>query len=159
MRYIEFYRPEVVAIDAPLSLPPGRQENGDRPETHFRECDLALRRRKIPLFPLTFGPMRELTRRGVTLKKKLEQLGFQVIEVYPGGAQDILGLPRAKKNRPALLAGLVKLGLAGLSPHCSIHELDAATGALVGMYFLKGEADIYGDATSGVIIMPPARER
>jgi predicted RNase H-like nuclease len=36
----------------------------------------------------------------------------------------------------------------------SDHELDAATGALVGDLFLRGEAEVYGNFAEGAIVMP-----
>ena len=154
--------PDLVAIDAPLRLPPGRTSIHERNESHYRPCDLELRRRKIPSFPITLGPMRGLTERGMRLQAELERKGIRVLEIYPGGAQDILGIPRAKRDRRGLRRGLEKLGLKGLRPAASDHELDAATGAFVGNLFLKGRAEIYGDFTSGAIVMPkapPARGR
>lgn len=155
---VELHRPDVVAIDAPLSYPQRRPESGVESDGAWRECDLALLRRKIRLFPLTLGSMRELTRRGVALKKELTRRGWLVIEVYPGGAQDVLGLPRARKDPAALQKGLFKLGMDGLSSRCSVHELDAATAALVGLFYLQGKAVAYGDLNEGTIIMPPERK-
>jgi predicted nuclease with RNAse H fold len=98
--------------------------------------------------------MRMLTERGMRLRRILEKRGFRVIEVYPGGAQDIWKIPRVKRNKDALRRGLLKRGLKGLGKDISAHELDAATGALVGRLFLQGRAEIYGDFSSGAIIMP-----
>jgi len=44
--------------------------------------------------------------------------------------------------------------LKGLRKAASDHELDAATGALVGNLFLRGEAEVYGNFTEGAIVMP-----
>src|SRR5271157_3757367 len=57
--------PRVVAIDAPLSLPPGRKSLEERTSEHLRESDRELLRRGIRFFPLTLGPMRKLTERGM----------------------------------------------------------------------------------------------
>jgi predicted nuclease with RNAse H fold len=38
--------------------------------------------------------MRKLTVRGMNLKRTLEGRKFIVIEVHPGGAQDVLGIAR-----------------------------------------------------------------
>ena len=147
-------KPRLVTIDAPLSLPPGRtsihQKNGE----HFRPCDLELRTRKIPFFPITLGPMRQLTERGMSLKLELEKLGFPVVEIYPGGAQDIWKIPRAKKNKERLREGLGQLGVRGLRKDCTPDELDAATAALVGLFYLQEKAEIYGDFSTGAIVMP-----
>jgi predicted nuclease with RNAse H fold len=146
--------PDLVAIDAPLSLPPGRTSIQRRNENHFRACDQELRRRRIPFFPITLGPMRQLTERGIWIRRKLEERGIRVIEVYPGAAQDIWGLPRARRDLAGLSRGLKKMGLKGLRPKATADELDAATAALVGLYFLQGKAEILGEVQEGAIILP-----
>jgi predicted nuclease with RNAse H fold len=147
-------KPDLVTVDAPLTLPPGRKSIHQRNGQHFRPCDLELRKRKIPFFPITLGPMRSLTERGVVIKKMLGKRGFQVVEIYPGGAQDIWRIPRVKHDRKGLWKGLGRLGIKGLPKDCSDHELDAATAALVGNFYLRGKAEIFGDFSSGAIIMP-----
>lgn len=154
LKCVEKEKPDIVAVDAPLSLPPGRKSIKKRNGSHFRPCDLELRRRKIPFFPITLGPMRMLTERGIKLRKRLERIGFRVVEVYPGGAQDIWGIPRAKHGLSTLRQGLKRLGIRGLKRELTSHELDAATGALVGLFFLQGKAEAYGDFDTGAIIMP-----
>jgi uncharacterized protein len=156
---LEFARrtkPTLAAIDAPLHLPPGRKSIEDRNGSHLRPCDEELRRRHIPFFPITLGPMRMLTVRGMKLKKKLEALGILVVEIYPGGAQDVWRIPRAKRNRAGLLAGLRRLGLVGLTAKATADELDAASGALAGQLFLRGQAEVLGDFKTGAIILPKA---
>jgi len=148
-------RPDLVAVDAPLTLPPDRKSIHERTDSHFRPCDEELRRRKIPFFPITLGPMRVLTERGIRLKRILEEEGVKVVEIYPGGAQDVWRIPRAQKDLQGLRKGLAQLGIKGLKKECSDHELDAATGSLVGQFFLQGKAEVYGDFKSGAIIMPP----
>ncbi len=152
--WVEKGKPDLVAVDAPLTLPPGRKSMEERTGQHFRPCDEELRRRKIPFFPITLGPMRTLTERGIFIRKRLEVDGYRVIEVYPGGAQDIWKIPRAKRDLSGLRTGLSRLGIKGLELECTAHELDAAAGALVGRLFLQGKAGIYGDFESGAIIMP-----
>lgn len=147
-------KPNLVTVDAPLALPPGRKSIHQRNGQHFRPCDLELRRRKIPFFPITLGPMRGLTERGIELKKEIENKGIPVVEIYPGGAQDIWGIPRAKRDLEGLRRGLGRLGIRGLPRNCSAHELDATTAALVGRHYLEGRAEIYGDFSSGAIVMP-----
>lgn len=154
LAFIKEKTPSLVAMDAPLCLPPGRKSMADKNGAHSRPCDEELRRRKIPFFPITLGPMRGLTERGIRLMRRLETQGFRVIEIYPGGAQDIWRIPRAKLSLPGLRRGLTRLGIKGLTREASDHELDAATGALVGLLFLQGKAEVLGDFRSGAIIMP-----
>lgn len=157
--YVVRNQPELVAVDAPLNLPPGRRSLEDRNGLHFRPCDEELRRRGIPFFPITLGPMRSLTWRGMALRERLEETGFRVVEIYPGGAQDVWGLPRAKRNRLGLRNGLIRFGLKGLSERATEHELDAASGALVGRLFLEGKAEVLGDFSTGTIILPRADQK
>lgn len=147
-------KPNLITIDAPLNLPPGRKTIEDRNGKHYRACDLELRKRKIPFFPITLGPMRVLTVRGIELRGELEKMGFRAVEMYPGGAQDIWGIPRARRDLEGLRKGLQRLGIKGLKKDISDHELDAATGALVGLLFLQGKAEVYGNFTDGAILMP-----
>ena len=149
----EQVEPEVVAIDAPLSLPEGRRSIEERTNVHFRECDRELLKRKIKFFPVTLGPMRKLTSRGIRLRRNLEDNSFRVIEVYPGGAQDILKIPRKQKGIERLRKGLERLKIVGLTARMSEHELDSVTCAWVGKLFLEGKAVVYG-ITEQAIIMP-----
>lgn len=150
-------KPGVIAIDAPLSLPLGRRSVEDASGPHLRECDKALLELGIRFFPVTLGPMRQLTARGMRLKARLEAEGFEVIEVYPGGAQDLLGIPRKNRGLEALREGLERLGIKGLRAGMSGDELDAVTAAYVGLLYLRGEAWVLG-GEDGAIVMPrPAR--
>ena len=150
----ESCQPAIITIDAPLSLPPGRKTIEDRNGEHLRECDRELLKRKIKFFPITLGPMRTLTKRGIALKKKLEHLGCPILECYPGGAQDIFGIPRKQKGLNEMFKGHRKLGIKGLKNSMSDHELDAVTGAYVGKLFLEGNAEFYGNLEDGAIVMP-----
>jgi predicted nuclease with RNAse H fold len=149
---IEEIRPQVVAVDAPLSLPAGRKSIEERTSNHLRDCDKELLRRKIRFFPVTLGPMRKLTSRGIKLKKDFEGKRFQMIEVYPGGAQDVLGIPRKQSGIRNLKEGLEKLKIKGLTDQMSHHELDAVTCAYVGKLFLEGKSIAYGTPEQAIIM-------
>lgn len=151
--------PELVAVDAPLSLPPGRASIEDRGGEHFRACDRELLRRRIRFFPVTLGPMRALTARGLRLKAELEAAGHAVVEVYPGAAQDLWGIGRKQRGLEALRSGLEGLGLKGLAPGMNGDELDAVTGALVGRLCLLGRAEALGDPAEGLLYVPGRRRR
>lgn len=144
-------RPDLVPIDAPLSLPKGRRTIHDRAGEHLRDCDRELLRRGIRFFPITLGPMRMLTERGLALKKRLGAMGYHAVECYPGAAQDVWGLPRQHQDRQGLLDGLRKLGVRGLSKAATSDELDASTAALVGRRFLLGRGDMLG-GKHGILI-------
>jgi len=144
--------PAIVAIDAPLSLPPGRTTLEDRNGEHFRPCDRELMKRGIRFFPITLGPMRKLTIRGIGLKKMLKADGLTAVEAYPGGAQDILGVPRKQQGLEKLREGLANLGIRGLKRQMSDHELDAVTCAYVGKLYLEGKAAFYGVLNDGILM-------
>src|SRR4030042_635454 len=130
--YVEKEDPNLIAIDAPLNLPPGRKSMKDKNGEHFRPCDRELLRRGIPFFPITLGPMRLLTERGIRLKRFLTRRGYPVIEVYPGAAQDIWHIGRKQDGLSKLRKGLEELGVKRLNRERSGDELDAITAALVG---------------------------
>ena len=68
--------PRAIAIDAPLCLPPGRKSIEEKTSIHLRESDRALLKMGIKPFPITLGPMRKLTVRGIHLKNILETQNF-----------------------------------------------------------------------------------
>jgi len=111
--YVEKEKPALIAIDAPLNLPPGRKSMEDKNEEHFRPCDRELLSAGIRFFPITLGPMRLLTKRGIHLKRVLTRRGYAVIEVYPGAAQDIWHTGRKQDGLFRLRHGLEKLGVKG----------------------------------------------
>lgn len=156
--YVEKENPTLIAIDAPLNLPPGRKSIGDKNGEHFRPCDRELLRRGIRFFPITLGPMRLLTERGIQLKRALARRGYFVIEVYPGAAQDIWHTGRKQDGLPRLRKGLEKLGVKGLNEKMNGDELDAVTAALVGQLFLRGKAEVLGNFKRGAIVIPHTEE-
>jgi predicted nuclease with RNAse H fold len=158
LKATEKTKPSIVAIDAPLSLPTGRESIEQRTNVHLRECDKELLRRRIRFFPITLGPMRKLTERGIHLKRALENKRFRVIEVYPGGAQDVLGIPRKQQGLEKLKSGLEHMGIRGLNSQMSDHELDAITCAFVGKLFLEGKSITYGTPEQAIIMPKGEKE-
>jgi predicted nuclease with RNAse H fold len=150
---------QAVAIDAPLSLPKGRcclrDECACAGKAHFRSCDLELRKMKIKFFPITLGPMRQLTNRGMALKSRLEARGLRVFETYPGAAQDIWSIPR-QKDLAGLKRGLKRFRLRGnwSRPGVTRDELDALTCAIVAREELRGNAMVIGDPEEGLMVLP-----
>jgi predicted nuclease with RNAse H fold len=152
LRVVDQSRPELVPIDAPLSLPAGRKTIHDRAGGHFRPCDRALRGLGIRFFPITIGPMRMLTERGMGLRDRIEEMGCRAVECFPGAAQDVWGIPRKQHDLEGLRTGLIGLGVEGITGEMSDHELDAVTAALTGQWFLAGRGEILGGKSG--IVMP-----
>lgn len=155
-------RTKYVAVDAPLALPKGRHCLGEhcRGRAHFRACDRVLTWMGIKFFPITIGPMRTLTARGIRLKDKLEQLQVEVFETYPGAAQDLLGIPRKQHGLAELQEGLVRLGCHGdiRARQLTGDELDSISCALIAKEYGEGSYLAIGDPSEIMMILPrPAK--
>jgi hypothetical protein len=114
----------------------------------------------IKFFPITLGPMRQLTDRGLRLKEKLEGRGIEVFETYPGAAQDIWGIPR-QKNPDGLKRGLSRFKVGGnwQGSEVTKDELDALTCALVAGEYLRGKTMAIGDPAEGLMVLPKTGKR
>ncbi|WP_172426721.1 DUF429 domain-containing protein [Flavobacterium sp. ACN6] len=158
--------PSLVSIDCPLSLPKGRIRVGDDDPGRYqfgitRECERLLLKRGIRSYPPLIKSMQQLTQRGITLAQSIRNLGFTVIESYPGGAQDILGLPRKQKDLQALIAGLKTFGIQGSydGPGIVHDEIDAITCCLVGLCYLSGHFEALGNQDEGYLIVPDLKRQ
>lgn len=150
VKYIAEVRPEVIAIDAPLTLP----KRGK-----MRECDRAVRSLGIRIFPPLMKGMEKLTLRGIALSKRLKNMGFRVIEVFPGGAQDILGIARKSKGVEKLYQGLSRLGLNIGEIPLDPDLLDAVTAAYTAlMYFNRKYIAVVSDDCEIIFPLPSSRD-
>lgn len=151
LQLVATYKPSAIIIDAPLTLPKGRKSIDRRDNNHFRECDLQLRAEGIRFFPITLGPMRMLTKRGMKLKQLLVRKRIKVYEGFPGASYDRLRLPR--KNKKKIVRFLNEVGFPA-SAALSQDELDA----LILLFTLQLKTknlhcDFFGK--DGEIIAPP----
>jgi hypothetical protein len=149
---------KIAAIDAPLALPKGRHCLAEhcRGKAHFRECDRVLTRMRIRYFPITIGPMRMLTARGITIAKRLKRSGVKSIETFPGAAQDILRIPRKQAGLEFLQQALIEIGCVGDIRKRSLtgDELDAINCALVARDYDNGSYLAIGDPSEILMILP-----
>ncbi|MCG3112049.1 MAG: DUF429 domain-containing protein [Candidatus Manganitrophus sp. SB1] len=154
------YHPDIISIDSPLSLPTGRCCTKDsckcREKGILRECERTLWRRGVRVFPCLLPSMQGLTERGIRLAEKFRKLGYNVIESYPGAAQDIMRIPRKKLSLGDLGLGLSAFGIEGdfLSKEASHDELDAITSAVVGYFYLSGDYEALGNDSEEYLIIP-----
>jgi uncharacterized protein len=133
------HRPSVIAIDAPLSLPYGRCCFNDDccGPRKMRVCDRMMISMGYRVFPPGFSYMKQLTLRGIALKKELEARGFKVIEAHPRTSMRILGIESFEEAK-------------------SEHESDACAAALTAWLYEKGKCiDLTGPDGTTVI---PARD-
>ncbi len=151
----EKYKPLLVAIDAPLTLPQGRKTIEHNNGVHFRKCDLAMRKAGIRFFPVTLGPMRSLTKRGMRLRAMLAKKGARAIETFPGAAYDIFGVPRKDKKRIALFYRNGGFGFEGRE--YTQDELDAMCCALVASLVLRKKARKFGGNDGEIWVPAPFR--
>jgi len=156
---VDRFRPSIVAIDAPLGLPEGRCCADPACECArfgiMREVDRICAAAGYRPFPSLLPSMVGLTLRGIALHTILEASGYRVIEVYPGMAQDVLGIPRKRVGRSALAAGLRRAGVRGIPRRVPSHDvLDAITCALVGVLHLRGETETMGPGVPVPLVLP-----
>ncbi|MEM4332462.1 MAG: DUF429 domain-containing protein [Candidatus Micrarchaeia archaeon] len=151
LKIIKEAKPKLVAIDAPLTLPKGRKSINQKNDVHFRECDIQLRERGIRFFPITLGPMRMLTKRGIKLKKQIEKQRRRVIEVFPGASYDIWNVER--KNKGKILGLFKKMGFKFVKRVYTQDEIDAMCCAITGLFALKKKATSL-NGKDGCIFIP-----
>jgi uncharacterized protein YprB with RNaseH-like and TPR domain/predicted nuclease with RNAse H fold len=145
--------PDVVSIDSPLSLP-ALTDSGIR--KIYRQSELELKRRGISVFWCQLPTMVGLTERGIMLANRIRQHGIEVIESFPGAAQDILRIPRKSTGREQLRMSLLDFGIRGsLEMETPTHdELDAITSAIVGYFYLARDYEALGNDIEGYMIVP-----
>lgn len=146
LKEIETWKPSLVVIDAPLSLPQGRcclEKDCDcAVGGHFRRAEEEIRSYGRVL-PLTFKGMKMLTLRGIKLANKL-RTGCEVIETHPRTVQRTLGFITLEHVGKFL----------ELPAEASEHEVDAVLAAVTGYLYLKGCFIQLGDSQEGTIIIP-----
>lgn len=161
---IEFVRsamPDLISIDAPLSLPKGRTTVYDddpyRKEGGIlRYCERMLKKRNVNSYPALIRSMQELTKRGIALATFFRSQGYPVIECFPGAAQDIIQLPRKRTDETLLKKGLSRFGIHGPFENTDVchDELDAITASLVGQFFISGYYEALGIPEENDMIIP-----
>ena len=168
---LNFYSPEVIAIDAPLSLPLGLcclEENCScQPKfpRKNRQCDEELRRYGIPCYPTskkTF--VKDLIYRGIQLKtsivRQVPQAGH-IIEVYPFASKVCLFgktvPPKTTKQGVSFLREKLAEILPSLKAYSDIldHNLcDAAVAAYTALLYHEDRAKALGNIEEGLIFIP-----
>lgn len=139
-------KPLIISIDAPLSLPKENSEN-----KHFRKCDLELKKMRIRFFPIDFGPMKMLTKRGIYIKETLSKEGYAVLETFPGAFYDLYKIER--KNFKKILEFFKRI-LNFCNETRNLHEMDAITCAYISYLYYNGKAKEIGDKEEGTIVIP-----
>jgi predicted nuclease with RNAse H fold len=143
---IEDNKPNLIAIDAPLSIP----KSG-----FSRTADRQMIKHGYRVLPPNFPHMQELTQRAVNLNKLLTEKTYRTIEVHPTSTRKALQILPSKDWR-AIQESLKQIGLKGnlQTQTLSNHELDAITAALTAVLYLKKQTEQIGEKEEGYIIVP-----
>ena len=164
--FVHHYKPTLVSIDSPLSLPKGRisvfdDDPGRDKFGIMRQCERELKKRGINVYPALIPSMQKLTARGIKIAGLLRSMGIPVIESYPGAAQDIMNIPRKGASEEYLKIGLSEFGLSGkwVDQKVSHDELDAITSAVVGVFFWAGMFESLGSLDEDYLIIPKIPDR
>ena len=159
--------PHVIAIDAPLTLPKGlcclEEDCPCQPEQGVgRQCERELARLGIPCYFTTKRSIiKNMTYRGIALRKTLQGHGFQVLEVYPYASKVRLwGKPIPPKARRGGL-DFLRANLGEIMPSAAPylagfnHDLcDAAVAAYTARLYFLGKAEGLGGVDEGLIWIP-----
>ncbi len=162
------YEFELIAIDAPLSLPKGLcclEESCScqpRAKVKGRNCERELARLGIPCYFTTKKSIiKAMVYRGIRLKTELEAIGYKVIEVYPYASKlRLFGKPIPPKLRPGGLTFL-KQRICQLLPSITAyidgfnHDMcDAAIAAYTAFLCTRGKTELCGEPEEGTICLP-----
>ncbi len=168
LQLVPSYQFELVAIDAPLSLPKGlcrlEESCSCQPSVGLngRSCERELARRGIPCYFTTKKSIiKDMVKRGIRLKAELESMGCEVIEVYPYASKvRLFGKMLPVKSKPAGLAFL-KLCISQLLPNIAPyvdefnhHLCDAAIAAYTAFLHEQGKTELCGEPEESVICLP-----
>ncbi len=149
------FNPKVVSIDSPLSHP--YKDIGIT-----RYCERVLASFGIHAYPCLIPSMVNLTNRGIRLAEKFRNLGIEVIESYPGAAQDILSIRRKQNGLTHLKNGYKSFGIIGNyydSEMIKHDELDAIMSALVGYFYINNQYVALGNDDENYLIVPSVAKK
>lgn len=140
------FPPNLVAIDAPLSLPKGWC--GGEGDLFYRKCDCELK----AMSPLFLGG---LTARAVHFKRKLEEKSIAVIECYPKGfvCQLLDGnYPESGESMETILNQLPKSSRYKLvSQPANDHQMDALISLVISIRHFNKQSISFGKSEEGLI--------
>lgn len=154
LNIINQLKPKVLFIDAPLTLPAVYTQTPATPAADFfyRAAD----REVQAMSPMFIGG---LTARAIKLRTQLAAQGIGMLETYPTQLVRLLlpELPGYKKSAAALpvFAEALQhlLPYTSKEPPQSWHQLDSLLAWYSGYRHLLGQAQLYGEATEGRIIV------
>ena len=169
VRVVEAYKPEIVAVGAPLSLPTGLcclEPTCDctvaDPQRRGRQFELELARLGISCFFTNKGSIiRSLIYRSISLTQKLTKGGYQVIEVYPHATKLILFgdqlPPKNSSKSVAFLRQRLPALVQGLESHLGAldrNACDALLNSYTALLHRRNKTDVLGIPEEGLLVLP-----
>jgi predicted nuclease with RNAse H fold len=143
--------PDIVLIDAPLSLPGVYKHINGYVDYFFRKCDSEMKAAS-PMF------MGGLTARAIGLKKQLNDFGFQVYETYPRKTLELLSLPvQIYKQKIVDLDSMLDIFMQKVSIALNKrlittwHHFDSLLAFFSGLRYMSQESRIFGKADEGLV--------
>ena len=148
---LAYLDPDLIMIDAPLTLPGVFWLGNGYTDHFFRKCDRELR----AMSPMFLGG---LTARAMQLQKYMNGMGSRMLETYPRKLAEIFELPMSKYGKkkadlPVLVGSLVeKLGVSiNSSQISSWHHFDALLAFLSGIRHLEEQSLRFGIEEEGLV--------
>lgn len=151
MKLAKELKPDLIAIDAPLSLPGVYTGLPGCDDYFYRDCD-KLTKAMSPMF------LGGLTARAMKLAARLSALEVEVIEAYPVKAGNEIGLkPFGYRGKQPDLDGLCQqlysvtaIDLRNQN-QLSSHAIDATLALYIAQQYEAGKANQLGNSTEGFI--------
>jgi len=169
MQVVEAYKPGIIAMGAPLSLPTGLCCLEPTctcaikdPQRRGRQFELELARLGISCFFTNKGSIiRSLIYRSINLNQKLTELGYRVIEVYPHASKLVLFGDKLPPKNSAASVAFLRLRLPALMQGLESHlgaldrnACDALLNSYTALLHQRNATDVLGIPKEGLLVLP-----
>jgi len=144
LELVKIIKPNVIAIDAPLSMPKNKG---------LRKIEKELRKLGIFAYPPLIPSMKNLTKRGIKIKMLLEKNKFKVIEVFPSAIFQLEPIKNKLKNlnRKEKICKILE-AIFGKKFDYNQHLLDSIIAAWLGKLYLEKKFEKVGSTTDFLIL-------
>jgi predicted nuclease with RNAse H fold len=143
--------PDIVLINAPLSLPGVYKHLNGYVDYFFRKCDSEIKASS----PMFAGG---LTARAIGLKKLLNDFGYPVYETYPRKMAEILSLPvqlykQAITDLDGMLDVFMKKACIALNKKLitTWNHFDSLLAFFSGLRYMARQNSVFGKADEGLV--------
>jgi predicted nuclease with RNAse H fold len=143
--------PDIVLINAPLSLPGVYRHLGGCIDYFFRKCDSEMKA-SSPMF--TGG----ITARAIGLKRQLNSFGYQVYETYPRKMVEVLSLPvHIYRQKIADLDSMLDIFMTRASIALNKrlittwHHFDSLLAFISGLRYMTRQNEVFGKEDEGLV--------